>query len=389
LAANGSRRKPKVAIIGAGMGGLCAAVSLDKLGFETHVYERAPELGEYGAGLQLGPNCYRVFRALGLEAQLRKVAFEPLSNVSINWNDGRLRYSEPMKGPYEARFGAPYMTAHRGDLHRLFRDHLSDTGFSVSKRCVGATSHGDVAVATFADGDEIEADVLIGADGIRSAIRQQLFGADAPRFTEQMAWRAIVPVDCVPPAFGPDKSTRLERADYFGWLGPNGHVICYPIGDGSMLNIFAGHVSRDWVDESWTAPSSKEELIAAHEGWNEALLDIFSHVGDVFKWGIFDRDPRPQWRAGRIVLLGDAAHPTMPTLAQGANMAIEDGYAIARCLARHADDPVAGLDAFVAERQPRTARVTLQSRQQFANNRMTPPPPPMSRDWIFEHDVTL
>lgn len=380
-------RKPKVAIIGAGMGGLCAAVSLRQRGYETHVYERAPELGEYGAGLQLGPNCYRVFRGLGLESELRGAAFEPRANVSIKWDDASLRYREPMKGVYEARFGAPYMTAHRGDLHRLFRQNLPANCVSTSKHCIGAQSHGDTAVARFADGTEIEADVLIGADGIRSAIRQQLFGADSPRFTEQMAWRAIVPIDCVPRAFGPGKSTKLERDDYFGWLGPNGHVICYPIGDGSMLNIFAGHVSEDWVEESWTAPSSKEELIAAHEGWNEALLEIYSNVGDVFKWGIFDRDPRPEWRSGRIVLLGDAAHPTMPTLAQGANMAIEDGYVIARCLAAH-DDPVEGLKAFVAERQPRTARVTLQSRQQFANNRLVPAPPPLSRDWIFERDVT-
>ncbi len=383
-----SGRKQKVAIIGAGMGGLCAAVSLGKRGFDVSVYERAPELGEYGAGLQLGPNCFRVFRALGLERELRAVAFQPLANVSIKWDDASLRYRDPLKGVYEDLYGAPYLLAHRGDLHRLFRDNLPPDCVHTSKHCIGAHSQGDIAVARFADGSEVEADILIGADGIRSAIRQQLFGADQPRFTEQMAWRAIVPVDCAPRAFGPGKSTKLERGDYFGWLGPNGHVICYPIGDGERLNIFAGHVTTDWVEESWTAPSSKEELIAAHEGWNEALIEIFSNVGDVFKWGIFDRDPRPEWRSGRIVLLGDAAHPTMPTLAQGANMAIEDGYVIARRLAENAGDPVAGLKAFVAERQPRTARITLQSRQQFANNRMVPPPPPIPRDWIFEHDVT-
>ena len=377
-----------VAIIGAGMGGLCAAVSLRQRGFDVHVYERSPQLGEYGAGLQLGPNCFRVFRALGLEAQLRANAFEPTNMVSIKWDDGSLRYRERMKGVYEKQFGAPYMLAHRGDLHKIFREQLPQECISASRHCTGAEMRGDTAVATFADGSQIEADVIIGADGIRSAIRQQLFGADQPRFTEQMAWRAIVPIDCVPRAFGPNNSTRLERGEYFGWLGPNGHVICYPIGNGDQLNIFGGHVSLDWVEESWTAPSSKEEFIAAHAGWNEALIEIFSHVGDVFKWGIFDRDPRPEWRSGRIVLLGDAAHPTMPTLAQGANMAIEDGYVIGACLERHRDDPETGLREFVATRQPRTARVTLQSRQQFANNRMVPPPPPLSRDWIFEHDVT-
>ncbi len=370
------------------MGGLCAAVSLRQRGFDAHVYERAPALGEYGAGLQLGPNCFKAFRGLGLEARLRANVFEPVNMVSIKWDDASLRYREPMKGFYEPKFGAPYTLAHRGDLHRLFREQLPDNCVSTGKHCTGAAMRGASAVATFADGSEVEADIVIGADGIRSAIRQQLFGADQPRYTEQMAWRAIVPIDCVPRAFGPGGSTTLARDEYHGWLGPNGHVICYPIGNGDQLNIFGGHVSADWVEESWTTPSSREEMIAAHAGWNEALLEIYSHVGEVFKWGIFDRDPRPEWRVGRIVLLGDAAHPTMPTLAQGANMAIEDGYVIGACLDRHRDDPEAGLREFVAKRQPRTARVTLQSRRQFANNRMIPPPPPLSRDWIFEHDVT-
>ena len=141
--------------------------------------------------------------------------------------------------------------------------------------------------------------MIIGADGIRSAIRAQLFGADEPRFTEQMCWRAMVPMDCVPARVGPAASVELERGEYFGWLGPNGHVICYPIGDGRMLNIFAGHVSDSWVEESWSVPSSAEELIEAHRGWNEALLGIFRNIDGCFKWGIFDRDPIAEWTRGR------------------------------------------------------------------------------------------
>jgi salicylate hydroxylase len=165
-------------------------------------------------------------------------------------------------------------------------------------------------------------------------------------------------------------------------------VICYPIGDGSVLNIFAGHVTDQWVDESWSAPSSQEELLAAYEGWNEALLDMFRNVQHVYKWGIYDRDPIPQWTKGRVTLLGDAAHPTMPTLAQGGHMAIEDGFVLGRNLDRRRDDIHAALKGYVDERQPRTARVTLQSRQQFANNRQVPPPPFLDRTWIFTHDVT-
>ena len=381
-------RNLKVAIIGAGMGGLSAASALRQRGIEVHVYERAMMLGEVGAGLQLGPNSYRIFRALGLEETFRQNAFEPINNVSLKWDDASVRFREPMRGPMIERFGAPYMTAHRGDLHRILRETLPEDTFHLGKICTGAENHGEAAVAHFADGTSVEADVIIGADGIRSAIRAQHFGADKPRWTEQMAWRCIVPVDCVPKAFGPNKTTSIARNEYFGWLGPDGHVICYPIGNGDMLNIFAGHVSIDWVEESWSAASTKEELIAGYAGWNEALLEIYSNVTHVFKWGIFDRDPVPEWQTGRICLLGDAAHPTMPTLAQGANMAIEDGWVLGHCLDNSRDDPGAGLRAFVRQRQPRTARVTLTSRQQFANNRMVPPPPPIDRSWIFDYDVT-
>jgi salicylate hydroxylase len=294
-----------------------------------------------------------------------------------------------MRGPYLEKFGAPYMTAHRADIHTMLRTAIGNTPLRLGINCIGAETHHGVAVARFADGSEAEADLIIAADGIRSAIRAQHFGADAPRFTGMIAWRCLVPMDCVPRQVGPDRSVTLERGDYLGWIGPNGHVICYPLGGtGDVLNIFAGHYTAQWAEESWSVPSSRDELIAAKTGWNEALLEMFRHVDHVFKWGIHDRDPLPQWTKGRVTLLGDAAHPTMPTLAQGANMAIEDGYVLADTLARHPDDLDAALAIYVSERQPRTARVTLQSRQQFANNRKIPPPPFLDRSWIFGLDVT-
>jgi salicylate hydroxylase len=337
-----AHRPLRVVIIGAGIGGLAAAVALRQRGIEVALYERASKLEEVGAGLQIGPNGVKVLRALGLEDELMRNAFEPLSIMSLTWDEGRLRFREPLK-----------------------------------------------AVARFADGTTTEADVVVGADGIRSAIRAQHFGADRPRFTEMMAWRAIVPMDCVPTRVGPGGAVTLERGEYFGWIGPNGHVICYPIGvKGDKLNIFGGHVTEQWVEESWSIPSSREELIAAKAGWNEALLGMFRHVEHVFKWGIYDRDPQSRWTAGRVTLLGDAAHPTMPTLAQGANMAIEDGYVLARNLTRHGDDVETALQAYVAERQPRTTWVTLKSREQFANNRKASPPPFVDRTWLFVSDVT-
>jgi salicylate hydroxylase len=384
-----AKRPLRVAIIGAGIGGLAAAVALRQRGLEVAVHERATKLEEVGAGLQIGPNGVRVLRALGLGDELRRNAFEPANMVSLKWDDASLRFREPMKGYYAGKFGIPYMTAHRADIHAMLRAAIGNTPLRLGVNCVGAETVNDAAFARFADGSEIEADVVIAADGIRSAIRAQHFGDGQPRFTGMIAWRCLVPMDCVPTRVGPGGSVGIEHGEYIGWIGPNGHVICYPIGGkGDVLNIFVGHYSGEWVEESWSVPSSREELIAAKSSWNEALIGMFRHVENVFKWGIHDRDPLPQWTRGRVTLLGDAAHPTMPTLAQGANMAIEDGYVLACNLVRHADDINSALAAYVAERQPRTARVTLQSREQFANNRKVPPPPFLDRSWIFSFDVT-
>jgi salicylate hydroxylase len=254
--------------------------------------------------------------------------------------------------------------------------------------CVGVAATADGVRADFADGRIVEADVIIGADGINSAVREKLLGPRPARYTQQMAWRCMVPIACVPTGVGPGGSVAVGRDEYVGWIGPDGHVICYPIRGGEMYNIFAGHVSEEWVEESWSVPSSVDELLAGYAGWNPALLEMLSHVRECYNWGIRDRDPLPRWTFGRITLLGDAAHPMMPTLAQGAAIALEDAFAIARHLARHRDDPAQALAAYEAERRPRASKVQLQARQQFLNNRLSPAPPPLSRDWIFAHDAT-
>jgi salicylate hydroxylase len=329
-----------------------------------------------------------VLRALGVFEALRPLAFEPTNIVSLAWDDAHLRFREPLRATAATRFGAPYVMTHRADLHRVLMEQLPDARVVRNAHCVGVASAAAGASADFADGRTIEADVIIGADGINSVIREKLFGPQPARYTQQMAWRCMVPIACVPTRVGPGDSVTIGRDEYVGWIGPAGHVICYPIRGGETYNIFAGHVSEAWVEESWSVPSRVEELLAGYAGWNPALLDMLSHVTECHKWGIHDRDPLSRWTFGRITLLGDAAHPMMPTLAQGAAMALEDAYAVARHLARHRDDPAQGLGAYDAERVPRASKVQLQARAQFHNNRLSPAPPPLSRDWIFEHDAT-
>jgi salicylate hydroxylase len=381
------QRPLKVIIIGAGIGGLAAACSLRQRGIEADVYESAGAIAEVGAGLQLGPNAVKVLEALGFSDALLDCTFEPLNRVTLNWNDATVRHSTPIKRDYPVLYGARFKTVHRADLHRLLLESLPDGTVHLGKTCVDVETRGEVAVARFADGLEVEADLVIGADGIRSTVRRILFGFDQPRFTKSIAWRCLIDIAHVPEVVGPGGSVALDRRDHISWYGPDGQVLCYPIADGSVWNIYAGRRSDEWAEESWSAPSSKEALIEAYRGWNEALLGVFEKVEEVYKWGIFDRDPMPEWTRGSITLLGDAAHPTMPNLAQGANMAIEDGYVLSRNLA---GDGVltARLDRYVRERQPRTSQITLQSRENFENSMAIPPLPPLDRGWIFGFDAT-
>ncbi|MBX9824019.1 MAG: FAD-dependent monooxygenase [Xanthobacteraceae bacterium] len=378
----------RVVIIGAGIGGLAAAHALRLHGIEVDLYERASELGEVGAGLQIGPNAFKVLRALGLEDPLRRIAVEPAARIALNWNDASERSRIQLRGVALARFGAPFVTVHRADLHRVLRQDLDPRMIHLGCGCTRVETIRDGAVAHFADGSSVEADIVVGADGIRSVVREQLIGPDAPRFTNFVCWRCIVPIELMPERVGPGGAVNLARGDHISFYGPPGQVICYPIGDGSVLNIFAGRTSSSWVEESWTLPSSPAEMLQTYAGWNEALLGMLSKVEHCFKWGIFDREPTEVWTKGRITLLGDAAHPTMPNLAQGANMAIEDGIVLARNLTRHPGDIDAALEGYAAERKPRTRDVTLKSRENFDLTRRWPPAPPMSRDWIYDFDAS-
>jgi salicylate hydroxylase len=381
-------RAKRVLVIGGGIGGLAAAGALHQFGFEVHLYERAAELGEVGAGLQLGPNAVKVLRGLGLLNRLRPMTSHITEMLSVRWNDAQLRFQQSFRD-YEFEFGAPYLAAHRADLHSCLRSVLPEAKIHLSAQCTGVEMSGETAIARFANGQSAEGDILIGCDGIHSVVRESLFGKIPARFTQLIAWRGTVPIECVPQKIGPRGEVSIDpRHHYLSWIGPTGHVICYPIRGGELYNLFIGHFTSDWEEESWTVPSTVGSILEAHDGWNPALIAMLAKVENPFKWGIYDRDPLSEWSVEGITLLGDAAHPMMPTLAQGAAITLEDAVSVARHLKRESDGAIA-LRAYAAERLPRASGVQIQSRQQFDEFRMTPPRTPLSREWIFEHDATV
>jgi salicylate hydroxylase len=382
-----ARRNKRVIVIGAGIGGLATAGALHRRGFEVEVYERAAELGEVGAGIQLAPNAVKVLEALGaMEALAPKLC--ALSEIlSVAWDDAHLRFRQPLSDSV-TRYGARYLAAHRADLHGALQALVPERAIHLGAVCSQVEVRGGSAAARFADGREAEGDLIIGCDGIHSAVRESLFGPTNARFTQLIAWRATVPIQFVPARIGPKGSVDIDpRSSYVGWIGPTGHVICYPIRGGETCNLFIGHFTDNWAEESWTVPSTLEDILAAHDGWNEALLGMFSNIQNSYKWGIYDRDPLEKWSVGPVTLVGDAAHPMMPTLAQGAAITLEDACAVARHLDAGTDVQTA-LAAYERERLPRARAVQLQSRKQFDDYRMTPPGPTISRDWIFSHDAT-
>ncbi|MGF6643303.1 salicylate hydroxylase [Paraburkholderia sp. GAS33] len=347
-------RKLRVGVVGGGIGGVALTSALAQHGIEVHAFERANAFGEIGAGIQVTPNAVKVLEALGLGEALRKVAFLPQAIVGRNWDTAKEIFRIPLADECPRLYNAPFFHVHRADLHQLLVDSLPAGVASLSSACVDIRQTGDSAAAIFADGSEFEADLIVGADGVRSTVRNKLFGDDAPKFTGNMCFRAVVPVDGNFDFVSPDSSF---------WLGPKSHIVTYYVRRGQAVNIVAVNETAEWVEESWNAPSTREELLAAFAGWHPNITQLFDRVDSVFKWGLFDRDPMTTWSKGRITLLGDASHPMLPFLSQGAAMAIEDGYVLARSLAGHGTDVASALRDYEAERIPRTSRVQLESRE--------------------------
>lgn len=393
MSQNDSGRKLKVALIGGGIGGLAAAVSLRQRGMDVQVFERSAQMKEVGAGLRLTPNALKALRAMGLEDEAVAVGVRIERGETLSWRSGRLISVQDTSA---ARFGATVLTIHRADLLEIFQRHIPDELVRLDARCTGVTQSANGAVAHFADGSEVEADVIIGADGIHSVVRASLFGADQPRFTGCICWRGLVPVERVP--YVANNSQR--------WLGPHGHVVTYPVRRGELINFVAHYDSESWTDESWTQSADRAELAQTYRHWNDSLLKMFAVSEQNYKWALYDRDPLDRWGEGRLTLMGDAAHAMLPYLAQGAGMTIEDACVLAQHLDGMRNAPVGALRAYERARIPRTRRAQLGSRARAKENHLVSPLARLRRNlmaklapklkpskvddplsWIFDYDV--
>ena len=388
-----SRRPLRIAIVGGGIGGLTAALSLRQAGFEADIYEQAPALTHIGGGINMGPNAARVLIRLGLGEGLLREGVRPASTHQRRWDDGRTLQRAPLNPQCEELYGAPHVTIHRADLLAVISSGLPPERIHLGHRLLGLSDKGGHVEAWFDNGVRIDADILVGADGIHSAVRAILFGDEAPKFAGCVAYRGLVPVERL-------ADLELELGSQ-SWVGPGGHLVHYFVSRGELLNFVGWTEHDEWSREDWTDRATVERALAAFEGWHPQIRRIIGAADECFIWALFDRDPLPRWSVGRVTLLGDACHPMYPFMGQGAAQAIEDGAALAACLALGAADPAAALRCYDEARLPRVTRLQQMSRANKLRFHMRDGPEQQARDaewaragdrspdalrWLYRHD---
>ena len=395
----------KIIISGAGIGGLTAALCFARHGATVTVLERAPELAEVGAGIQIPPNAMKVFEALGLQDALAEIAFRPEAIEARMGQSGLELFNIPLAEAAIARWGAPYLHIHRADYISVLENALrmqATNAIRLGAELVSYSQNETGVTAILADGSEESGDVLIGADGIHSPVRETMLGPQAPVFTGNVAWRAVVPIEKL--------GDLAPRPTACAWMGAGKHCVTYRLRRGELANLVAVVERDDWTVESWPVSwverGTHEEALADFQGWHPTITRLLSEASELYRWALLDRAPLQTWVDGRVALLGDAAHPMLPFMAQGAAMAVEDAFVLADELAK-SDDINKGLHAYQQRRLKRTAAVQTGSRAnaktfhrrslaaQFATygpmwlaGKMAPTAIHARQDWLYGHDVT-
>lgn len=384
----------RIAVIGAGIGGMAAARFLLQEDIDVTVYEQAPELGEVGAGIQVGPNAVRLLHRLGLAEQLRKTAVVPEFAWDFRrWDDGRILFRQPLGARAEELFGAPYYVVHRPELLEALVSTYPESRLRLGRRFAELQQDGTKVVLRFDTGEEEAFDGVIGADGIHSRVRNAVVPPVAPRFSGLAAYRGLVPIGRTPLVNESPKVTI--------WIGPNRHLVHYPVSGGTKLNYVAVVPARGFDTESWTQEGSVQEAVAEFAGWHDDVTQVVGAADDLRQWALYDREPIPRWTQGRVTLLGDAAHPMLPFFAQGAAQAIEDGCALGACLAGTAPSELPGaFQRYERARRPRAVKVQQLSRQRGMEYHLPDGPDQVERDkqlagsdplganaWLYQHDA--
>lgn len=345
-------RQDNVVIIGAGIGGLTAALALLRLGIDVDIYEQSRQLKEVGAGIQISSNGTRVLFALGLEDVLKRVQVRPQRRQLRHWSTGETWNWFDLGEKSIERFGTPHLMLHRSDLHGLLCHavrSLKPDAIRLGKRCIEVRSADRGAEVQFEDGDVVSGAYVVGADGIHSTVRVCLFGPSQPIFTGCVAWRGLIAMDKLP--------SPLTDLVGTNWLGPHGNVLHYPVRRGEIMNFVSMTERNDWQVESWSTVGTREELRNDFSNWHQDVQTMIDQIETPYKWAMMIRDPMPAWSQGRITLLGDACHPTLPFLGQGGVMSIEDGYVLAACLDKYFTAPSMALARYEDIRKDRTTTV--------------------------------
>jgi 6-hydroxynicotinate 3-monooxygenase len=364
-----------VAIIGAGIGGLATAAALQRVGIAAQVFEQAPQFARLGAGIQIGCNAMKVLRKLGLEPILRAQAFYPRSWNNRDYDTGNVRFDMMFGEVAEQRYGAPYLLAHRGDLHAALTGAVRRDAIHLGHKLTGLDWRSDGRVAlTFADGMVVEADAVVAADGVHSLVKDILFGKEEPNVTGRVAYRTVFPAALL---------NGYPIDDCAKWWGPDRHIVIYYVKpDRSEVYFVTSQPEPAFTVESWSAMGDVHELRAAFAAFHPQVRHVLAACPAVHKWALVDRDPLPRWGERNVTLLGDACHPMTPYMAQGAAMAIEDAAVLSLCLKGVTREGVAdAFRRFEATRKERTSRVQLSSR---TNTWLKDPTNP---DWVYGYDA--
>jgi len=364
---------PSIAIIGAGMGGLTLAAVLHQRGFDVRVYEQAPAFVRLGAGIQMSPNAMRVLRGIGLEPGIRATAFQPRSWTNREWDTGALKYELRLGPDAEAKYGAPYMLMHRGDLHAALVSCVPAERILLGKKLADLDWAGDGVALRFADGTTARANAVIAADGIHSRVRELWLGAEQPNFTGRVAYRTTFPAALL---------GGMEIDECCKWWGPDRHIVIYYVTATRDEVYFVTSVPEpEFTVESWSATGDLDTLRAAFAGFHEQVRRVVAACPRVHKWAIVDRAPLPRWGEGPMVLLGDAAHPMTQYMAQGAATAMEDAVLLSRCIDAAPDDIPSAFRRYEKVRRARTAQVQDTSQKNTWMREATDP------GWVYGYDA--